>query len=183
MSNAYNPLPITTLPSSPTITEDSSANYIVGISIADADGGNQTVTLTANNGTVSLDTTTGLSGLTGNGSANISFSGSLADINTALASLSFTPSANFAGTATLRVQSNDGVGGTDDDTLNITVSGTNDAPVLTPAAPTLTSISEDDIYNTGQTVASLLGASVSNSQFELKEERAQAVAPLSGPRS
>jgi len=43
---------------------------------------------------------------------------------------------------------------------SLTVSAVNDAPVLTPATPTLTGIDEDATTNGGQTVAGILGTSV-----------------------
>ncbi|WP_028445790.1 DUF4347 domain-containing protein, partial [Chitinimonas koreensis] len=48
------------------------------------------------------------------------------------------------------------------DTVAIAVTAVNDAPVLTPAAPTLTGIDEDATTNAGQTVASILGSSVTD---------------------
>ena len=48
------------------------------------------------------------------------------------------------------------------DTASIAVSAVNDAPDLVPASPVLATITEDDITNAGQTVADILGASVSD---------------------
>ena len=51
------------------------------------------------------------------------------------------------------------------DTAHLTVASVNDAPVLTPANPTLTAITEDQITNVsdpGQTVSSFIGASISD---------------------
>ena len=48
------------------------------------------------------------------------------------------------------------------DTASITVTSVNDAPVLTPSAPTLTTITEDQTTNAGQTVASFVGGSISD---------------------
>jgi hypothetical protein len=45
---------------------------------------------------------------------------------------------------------------------SITVNPVNDAPVLTPAAPTLTTITEDETSNPGQTVALFIGTSISD---------------------
>ncbi|WP_027359891.1 DUF4347 domain-containing protein [Desulforegula conservatrix] len=119
--------PVTTLPATPTFKEDDQNKTISGISIADSDGNNQTVTLTVTNGTVSLSTTSGLGFTTGDGTndASMAFNGALANVNAALSNLTFSPIANFSGTASIRVQTNDGNSGTDDDTLNITV---NNAP-------------------------------------------------------
>ena len=47
-------------------------------------------------------------------------------------------------------------------TFRLTVTNVNDAPVLVPAAPVLAGITEDDTGNAGQTVASLLGSTVSD---------------------
>jgi hypothetical protein len=44
----------------------------------------------------------------------------------------------------------------------VSITSVNDAPVLTPATPVLTSITEDDLSNGGQTVASILGNSLSD---------------------
>ena len=49
-----------------------------------------------------------------------------------------------------------------EDSASITVTDVNDAPVLTPTSPTLPTITEDDVNNGGQTVASFLGANVSD---------------------
>ena len=46
--------------------------------------------------------------------------------------------------------------------FTITITGTNDAPVLTASAPSLTTITEDETANAGQTVASFLGASIAD---------------------
>ena len=48
------------------------------------------------------------------------------------------------------------------DTASITVSAINDAPVLTPVGPVLSGITEDQTSNAGQTVASIVGASISD---------------------
>ena len=48
------------------------------------------------------------------------------------------------------------------DTASITVSGVNDAPVLTPAAPSLTPITEDDLGNPGDPVSSLIAGSLTD---------------------
>ncbi len=45
-------------------------------------------------------------------------------------------------------------------TLDVT--DVNDAPVLTPAAPVLAALGEDDLANTGHTVASIVGARISD---------------------
>ena len=72
----------------------------------------------------------------GNGTATVTISGSAAQINAALAGLSYTGNLNFNGPDTLTVTTGDGTA-QDIDTVAITVSPVNDAPVNTvPAAQT-----------------------------------------------
>ncbi|MGY2901586.1 VCBS domain-containing protein [Bradyrhizobium sp. URHC0002] len=65
-------------------------------------------------------------------------------------------------TLTYTVAINDGDGGITSQPFTITISGTNDAPVLTASAPSLATITEDETANAGQTVASFLGASIAD---------------------
>jgi hypothetical protein len=126
-TSAANAAPVITLPGTPTFDEDSSGNAISDtLDISDGDSDSQAVSLAVTNGTATLGTTTNLANLVGNGTSTISFDASpLSDVNNALDSLTFTPTANFDGTASIQVQTDDGNGGTDDQTLDITV---NDAP-------------------------------------------------------
>ena len=48
------------------------------------------------------------------------------------------------------------------DTASLAVAPVNDAPVLAPLAPVLAGITEDEVNNPGQTVASILGTSVTD---------------------
>jgi VCBS repeat-containing protein len=125
------------------------------ISVTDPDAGTNIVqvTLTATNGTLTLSGTTGLSFsfTDGNGTgagdgtadATMTFRGTLANINTALNGMSFTPTNGFSGAATLTITSNDlgntGTGGplTDTDVVNIQVElnvSIADSQVTEPAA-------------------------------------------------
>ncbi|WP_262696463.1 beta strand repeat-containing protein [Kordiimonas aquimaris] len=139
--------PFITLSSAPSVAEDSS-NIPFGnaINIDDATGDNQTVILTVTGGTFSIGNNAGLSYSVGNGFVNTTatFSGSLTDVNSALDTLVFTPTANLNGTsvASLRVQSDDGNGGTDDETLTFDITSVNDAPVI--ILPSLPTVNEDD---------------------------------------
>ena len=111
------------------------------LSIGDVDAGNNPVkvTLTATNGVLTLGGTAGLTFSAGDGTADgtMTFQGSIATINTALEGLRFTPPANFNGAAGLAITTNDlgntGAGGpqSDSDTVAITVTPVNDAPVNT----------------------------------------------------
>ncbi|WP_461175385.1 DUF4347 domain-containing protein, partial [Uliginosibacterium flavum] len=149
--DAVNDAPVNTLPASQNTTEDNSLTLSIGngnpISISDIDAGgaSMAVTLSVTNGTLTLAGITGLSFTTGDGTADGSmvFTGSIVDINTALNGLIFAPTADFNGTATLTLttddQSNTGSGGakTDTDNLTINVDPANDAPALTTTGSTL----------------------------------------------
>ncbi|MCX7096622.1 MAG: Ig-like domain-containing protein, partial [Methylococcales bacterium] len=122
---------------------------ITGITIADVDGGVQRVSLSSTTGRFSLASTTGLTGLTGNGTGTVVFNGTLTQVNAAINGMTFTPSANFNGTAAFTLSTNDG---TTTVSLNrsITVSAINDAPVATDDA--ITSL-EDGANVTGNVLA------------------------------
>ncbi len=131
---AVNDAPVNSVPSGQTAVKNtakvfSSANGNL-ISIIDVDAGAATVQaqLTSTNGTVTLAGTTGLSFTGGaNGTATMTFRGTLSAINTALDGLSFTPTTGYTGAASLQIVSSDlgntGTGGTltDNDTVAIAV--------------------------------------------------------------
>ena len=91
------------------------------------------VLLTVANGTISV--TPGASTVLGNGTASVVVSGSLADVNAALASIKYQGTANYNGTDTLTVKADDrgntGVGGPKitTGTVDITLASVNDPPV------------------------------------------------------
>ena len=66
-----------------------------------------------------------------NGTSTLTLSGSQADINATLASLSYQGNGNFVGADTLTVLSTDSNTATDSDNVGVTVTQVNDAPVLT----------------------------------------------------
>lgn len=119
------------------------------ISVADADTGANAiqVTLTASNGTLTLISTLGLSFTVGDGTADatMTFAGTIANINTALNGMTFTPASGFSGAASLTITTNDqgnsGAGGplVDSDVVNIQVStniSVQDAQVVEPGSGT-----------------------------------------------
>ncbi len=116
------------------------------ISIADTDDTSAEVTLSAANGSLTLSGTTGLSFSAGDGvgDTDMTFSGTLADINAALDGLQFDPTAAFEGFASLQISTTDsGAGGAaspenDTDAVTIEVGDVNSPPVNTvPAAQTI----------------------------------------------
>jgi hypothetical protein len=146
---AVNDAPVNTVPSGATVAEDNTLtlNTASGwvTSIADVDAGSSTVsvTLTATDGQVTFDGTTGTS---------VTKTGTLTALNTLLNGFLFTPDANFFGTATITVLTSDlgatGIPGalTDSDTFNIVVTPVNDAPTF--SLGTSPSVLEDSGANT-----------------------------------
>ena len=74
--------------------------------------------------------TAGGASVTGNNSATLTLSGTEAQINATLATLSYQGGVNFNGSDTLTVLSTDSSASTHTDTVNITVTPVNDAPTV-----------------------------------------------------
>ncbi|MBN1416061.1 MAG: hypothetical protein JW973_13250, partial [Bacteroidales bacterium] len=131
---AENDNPVITVPEDQTVAEDVNLVFNVAnsnlISISDADNDNQSITITVTNGTFTLSTTTGLTG-SGSGTASLSYIGTLVNINAALNNAYFKGTLNFTGSASVSIASDDGNGGTDSESIPITVTEVNDPPVIT----------------------------------------------------
>ena len=132
---AVNDPPVNTVPGPQTVIKNStlvlSSTGSNQISIADVDGGTaaRQITLNATNGLLTLNGTTGLTFTSGisTGSSNMTFTGTITNVNAALNGLQFVPANNFVGAAQIQIETNDlgntGSGGslTDTDTVGITV--------------------------------------------------------------
>ena len=123
--NPVNDAPVNTVPGAQTVAEDTILP-IAGVSVADSDSSALTTTLSVAHGT--LNVTDG-PGVTGNGTASVSITGTAAEINAALAGLAYTGNLDFNGADTLTVATSDGTA-TDTDTIAITVNPVNDTPAL-----------------------------------------------------
>jgi hypothetical protein len=144
--DAVNDAPVNHAPASVSPAEDTPFAFTGGnaVSVSDVDigAGTLSVELTVGHGTVTVGTANVTVG--GNGSDDVTISGSLADVNAALASLSYTADANYHGPDTLHIVSDDGgatgSGGTQSDTddVAITVTAVNDTPVLSSTPPVTT---------------------------------------------
>ena len=105
---AVNVAPVNNVPGAQSTNEDTAKVFSSGngnqISISDPDAGStEQVTLSVTNGSLTLAGTTGLIFTAGDGSADatMTFRGTVADINTALNGLSYSPTANYNGSASL----------------------------------------------------------------------------------
>ena len=177
---SVNDAPVITAPGSIGVTEDV-ASALTGISFADADAAGGTVTATFSVGSGSLSATSGGSvTVAGSGTASLTLTGSIADINAFIAAsgVSFTTAANATGDVTLTVDiddggntgtdpGNSGTGSSEADSTTVTLSVTavNDAPVVSvPAnigvtedtASALTGISFSDVDAGGSSVTATL---------------------------
>lgn len=119
-------------------TDEDTALAITGLSVTDAsnNGDSYTVNLTVTNGV--LNVSGGTATITGSGSNSVTLTGTRSAINATLAAtVSYAPTAHFNGTANLAMTTSDGSLGdfkVDSDTVNITVTSINDAPVVNTSA-------------------------------------------------
>jgi VCBS repeat-containing protein len=187
---AVNDAPVNVLPASPSVDQDTFLTMTVAgstaIQITDVDAGAGTiqVALTASNGTMTLDGTTGLtfsfSDANGTGSgdgtadASMTLRGTLSDVNAALDGMTFTPTPAFFGAASIEVDTNDlgnsGSGGpqTDvDDVLAITVNQLNQPPVNAFPAGTQTFNEDTTLTFNGNVSISDPDAGVATVQMQL----------------
>ncbi|HET9208265.1 MAG TPA: cadherin-like domain-containing protein, partial [Burkholderiaceae bacterium] len=166
-----NETPVNTVPGAQSVAEDGSL-AIGSASVADVDGNLSTVRLTVLQGNVSVSLAGGASISAGaNNSATLTLSGTATQINAALATLAYAPGANYNGGDTLSMLSTDALGRADTDTVAITVTAVNDAPVLTSVgltvgegqtvtlAPANIGISDVDSVGFTYTVSGLSGGS------------------------
>ena len=128
MITVSNNAPTNVLPAPQTVAEDTPL-ALSGLSVTDTDGNLASVQLSAVHGTLSIT----LSGATtissgSNGSGTVTLSGTQADVNATLASLTYQGNPNFTGLDTLTITSTDSTGTTDTDGLSITVTPVNDTP-------------------------------------------------------
>jgi hypothetical protein len=134
-----NQAPVNTVPGPQTVAEDTDLVFAGTLSVADADAGSNPiqVTLSVSHGFLILATTSGLTSVVGNNTSTITMQGPQAAINAALNGLRYRPNANYNGSDTLTITTDDlgnsGFGGpqTDTDTVSITVTAVNDAPTVT----------------------------------------------------
>lgn len=150
----------TNLNTAETYTEDTALN-LTDIVASDIDNATVTVTLTLSNaaaGSLNTGTSGGVTSTYNAGTGIWTASGAIADVNTLLAALTFTPAANFNSNFTIATSVSDGsLSATG--TKSFTGTAVNDAPVLdNTGVMMLTSITEDETSNGGQTVSSTIAS-------------------------
>ena len=147
--NAVNDAPVNTVPGTQAtavnmaITFSTAGGNVISIADVDAATSSVQVQLTATSGTMTLSGTSGLTFSAGDGTADatMTFTGTVANINTALDGLTFTPTNQFTGTATVQIVTNDlgatGSGGAQSDTDSVSITVTNTTPTGTNDAYSL----------------------------------------------
>ncbi len=138
----------TNLSAAETYTEDTVLN-LTDIVISDVDSASVTATLTLSNtaaGSLNTGTSGAVTSTYNAGTGVWSASGAIADVNTLLAALSFTPALNFNASFTIATSVSDGVAAAITGTKAMTGTAVNDAPTATnlSAAETYT---EDTVLN------------------------------------
>ncbi|MBE2257756.1 MAG: DUF4347 domain-containing protein, partial [Rhodobacteraceae bacterium] len=132
-------------------TSEDSSLVVTGVSVADLDGDDQSVTLSASNGTVTLAAGSGVIIDAGaDGSAAITFSGTLAQVNAAINGMVFAPTADYFGAANIALSTFDGSTSVGPTNIVLTVTAVDDLPVATADA---IAASEDAAAVTGDVLA------------------------------
>ena len=133
--------PVNAVPGAQTVAEDTALAFTGAnlISVTDPDTDLVSTQLTVTNGILNVTLSGGATiNPGGNGSADLTVSGTQADINATLASLTYQGNLNFNGGDTLTVLSTDATTGTaltDSDTVAKTVTAMNDDPVAVDDGP------------------------------------------------
>jgi VCBS repeat-containing protein len=136
--NPVNDAPVNHVPAVQAVNEDTNLVFTGAnaITISDVDGGSgdETVTLTVANGTLTLGSTLNLTSFTNN-AASVTLTGTVAHVNTALDGLIYHGNLNFNGADSLGIVTHDNgnTGGgdlTDTGSVTINVAAVNDAPVI-----------------------------------------------------
>jgi hypothetical protein len=131
-----NDAPVNTVPVAQSGTEDAnlvfSAASANAISVTDAEASSMTVALSVLHGKLTLSGTSGLV-VNGNGTGNVTLTGSASALNAALNGLTYRGNLNYSGSDTLTVTTSDnggtGAGGTLTDTDTVTITLTADGKI------------------------------------------------------
>ena len=156
---AVNDAPVNSVPGAQSVDQDAtlvfnSANSnLISISDVDAGSSDVQVNLVATNGRMTLGSTSGLLFSVGNGTndASLTFKGTIANINTALNGLVFTPTPGYNGPASLQIITDDlgnsGSGGakTDTDYIAITVNSVSPKVISVSASTANGTYKIDDV--------------------------------------
>ncbi|MBK7017605.1 MAG: tandem-95 repeat protein [Sulfuritalea sp.] len=162
-----NDTPENTVPAAQSTNEDTALVFSSGndnaVTVADVDGGTLTTTISIGNGTLSASVFAGAT-ITNNGTGTVTISGTAAAINGALNGLTYTPTADYHGAATLNVATSDGTQ-SDSDNITINVSAVADAAddvvVMAEDASVNINVNANDSFeNAGHTITHINGSAI-----------------------
>ncbi len=198
---ATNDAPVNSVPGLQSFGEDGTLTFnaangnLISVSDPDVGAGNLSVTLSIETGALTLSGTAGLT-VTGNGTNNVTLTGTQAAINTALDGLVYNPGANYNGDRILTITTNDngntgvdpGLTGDstseeDTDTIAIDVTSINDAPVVIGDGTVDADPIVEDTPTGGQTVNALFSAQYSDAadaQFSVSNPGGSSPGSFSG---
>ena len=149
---AVNDAPTATgIPTDVTVTEDTASNVdLSAVTFTDVDGDSLTITLEATAGTFASSSGGGVT-VGGSGTATLTLSGTAANINTFLdtvTNIQYTGATNVSGNdaASFTIKANDGTVNPTLGTVNIDITGVNDAPTAT-GIPTDITVFRDTASN------------------------------------
>ncbi len=111
--------PVNTVPGDGLQAVDGQPLSLSDLSVTSTNGGTVTTTISVADG-AGLFTVGGGAVISGNGTRNVTLSGSVAEVNASLATLIYTPAENSSGSQTITVVTSDG-SGSDTDTIAVTV--------------------------------------------------------------
>ena len=157
-----NDAPVNTVPGAQITSEDTS-KAITGLSIADVDAGSVTVTLSVTNGTLSISG--GTATISNSGTGTVTLTGTVAQVNATLATnVTYVPTADFNGAATLTLSTNDGIT-TTVSTVPITVGAVADIAADTAStnedtAAAISVLANDSFANAGRTITAIDGNAI-----------------------
>ena len=161
--NPVNDAPTQVVPGAQTLAEDT-PKAIAGVSVADVDGTPVTTTLSVAHGNLAVTAAPGVT-LTGNGTGTVTLVGTPAQINAALAGLTYTNTGDYNGPDTLTVSTNDGVAPVVTNTVGLTVTPVADIAndAATTNEDTLVNINvnaNDSFENAGHLVTAINGTAI-----------------------
>ncbi len=159
-------LPTIAAPSTLSVNQNGNLAFNGGnsITVTDLNGTAEQLTLTVNQGTLSLGTTTGLTA-TGNGSTFVTLTGSTSNLNNDLTSLSYSPTAGYHGPDMLSLSDTDTANNLTG-TASVAISVNSLGPTI--AAPPTLSVNDNSSVNfTGGNAISVSDPSGASEQMTL----------------
>jgi len=145
---AVNDAPVNTVPGTQATTEDT-PKVVTGISVADIDSTTLTTTLTVAHGALAVTAGSGAT-VAGAGTGTVTLTGSAAQINAALAAVTYTPVADYNGADAISVATSDGTA-TTNSSVPLTIAAVVDIVADTVTAFEHTAITFNPITGANET--------------------------------